>query len=528
MRSYVIGAVSVLAACSKADPPTHKPALKAPLSVRFGDCAGPDTTWISGPAPSEFDDALAAAQGRVPVTTIETLPIAIERTRWDNVVPQLRVPRAETSSTDSFLPAGDDAERLALRFRPKAVYVRGLSSEPMVSDLASALVESPEPLARCFPESSEAGFSKPITLHLRIARHGTQSSIDRIVADGLTSAASACVQKALRTYPFVDNDSAPLDVILHFELRRDAEKPLPPATTDHLFNPARPHGTGPQYKPSARSPLVSVAPAITACLQSSTAPYGAVVIDLATHVAHGIDAPTSACIAKATRAITSDRRCSLSFGEMPISELPTIDVADTPVSGDLVARQATLRGSAAPPVSIYGVNVIRAKDDTPMKYVAREMSRVLLAGEDFVLARATKTGWELFDPPSEPFPIIPVPIGTGGFWNRVHSPGQPGMDCECVYFSLISTKTAVWINVSRTTDHIEIKRDANFATALAQELDQQKHSAFFMDRTDVEIAATDDSTYGELLDLALAAEKAGFQDWDIRSINTVQAAPDGL
>ena len=198
----------------------------------------------------------------------------------------------------------------------------------------------------------------------------------------------------------------------------------------------------------------------------------------------------------------------------------------TPSTVDLAARQAHLLGTSPPVVEIYGLNVIRAQDDVPFKHVAREISRVLMANEDFLFARATKSGWELFDPPSEPLPVIPVPHGTGGFWNRVPAPGQPGVDCDCVYFSLLSTKTSVWVNVSRTNDHVEIPRDAKFSTALAAELAKMKHTQFFQDRTDVEIAATDDSTYGQLLDLVVIARTAGWKDWTLRSANTLHARPD--
>ena len=410
MRSRRVLVGLALVSCSKAEPPPPRPELAPQLSVRFGDCAQVDINWISGPAPTPFTDERAGKRGRAVIEPYTPSPI--EHTRWEGLVPQILVPRAASSNTESEMPAGDDA--------------------------------------------------------------------------------------AKRRGPF-----------------------------PHLFDPERPRGPTREYQPSHGNPLVAQAPAITRCLAASRKPYGVAVIQLgARRAVDGVDATTAACIINATRSIAVEQRCSLAFGTMPIGDLPTIDVTPTPSTMDLAARQGRLLGSSPPVVEIYGLNVIRAKDDVPIQHVAREISRVLMANEDFLLARATKGGWELFDPPSEPLPVVPVPHGTGAFWNRVPSPGQPGVDCDCVYFSLLSTKASVWVNYSRINEHVEVPRDAKFATALAAELAKMKHTPMFEDRTDVEIAATDDSTYGQLLDLVVIARTAGWTDWTLRSANTLHARPD--
>jgi hypothetical protein len=505
----------ILVACSKAEPPSPKPELAPRVSVRFGDCAGADINWISGPAPTTFTDDKPPKLGRVPLAPYDTLPVPIEHTRWQGAVPQIAVPRAAGSSTDSEMPAGDDLAMQALEFRPKGLYLRLGDMMQAPPRLPAFLVDRTTQLARCFEDTGKVGFAQ--TVKLRITGGKT------VVIEGAAAGTTACVTKLLRRFAFDEGD----DVVASFELRRDPPPgPLPPPSP-HLFDPARPRGTDPIYKPSHGNPLVAHAAAITKCAVASGRPYGVAVVQLgATRAVHGVDATTAACITEATRSLTGEKRCSLAFGTMPIGDLPAIDVTATPSTVDIAARHARFLGPSPPVVAIYGENVIRAKDDVAMTHVFREMSRVLMAHEDFLLARSTAAGWELFDPPSEPLPVIPVPHGTGGFWNRVPSPGHPGVDCDCVYVSFVSTRTSVWISLSRTNDHIEVPRDAKFATALAAELAKLKHTPYWEDRTDFEVAASDDSTYGQFLDLVVAARAAGWTDWRLRSLQTLHARPD--
>jgi len=508
MRS--LRGVVLLAACTRAEPPP-KPELAPPVAVRFGDCSAVDTAWISGPVPEPFLDDKARDRGRVALAPYEVLPVPIERTRWGGVVPDIAVPRASTTN-DSEMPAGDDAAMQKLEFRPKGLYLRLGDMMQVSSRLPAFLVAQTVPLARCFGDTGKIGFAQ--TAKVRVTPAG-------VVVEGASASTTTCVTKVLRSA--LRDERA-----FSFELRRDpAPGPLPPPIP-HLFDPARPNGPGvTPYQPSHGNPLVPHATAIARCLTASGARYGVAIVELgAKPTVHGVDAATAACITNATRSISESKRCSLAFGEMPLADLPAIDVTPAPSTVDLAARHAKFLGPSPPVVAIYGENVIRAKDDVAMKHVFREISRVLLAGEDFLLARETKTGWTLFDPPALPFPIVPVPHGTGGFGNRVSSPGRPGVDCDCVYISFVSTKTSVSINLSRVNEHIVIARDAKFATVLATELRKMKHAPFYEDRTDFEIAASDDSTYGQFLELVTAARAAGWTDWRWYSISLLHAAVD--
>ncbi|MCX5745259.1 MAG: AgmX/PglI C-terminal domain-containing protein [Proteobacteria bacterium] len=319
-----------------------------------------------------------------------------------------------------------------------------------------------------------------------------------------------------------------------------------PATTPRsIFRPADQAVDDDRYTPGETSPLRPKQAAIADCLRASPTRSGAVVLDLTYDAAGAVtaatargidDAATSRClvaVAKQVKRVSlaaTAERCPLAFGDMPTSSLATVDITATASSLDgkamddlapaLAARVATVVAAAAP-IAIHGPIVVRASDDAPMAMVSRQWFKILEAGDDLVLATRRGADWKLLRPMS--FPIIPVPLGTGGRWAPIKGASHGSAPAEVpVTLSLLATKGDVWIGLSRVDDFQQVSRDrAELAKALAA----QKQSAFFSDRTDVEIAGEDDATWGDVVMLIDAAEAAGFKDWRLTVPAGLEARP---
>jgi len=162
-----------------------------------------------------------------------------------------------------------------------------------------------------------------------------------------------------------------------------------------------------------------------------------------------------------------------------------------------------------------------------MKVVIRVLGSVLAGGDDFVLAHRQGAAWEPLYQMT--LPIVPVPIGTGGKWNPVKGQarnGQPAVgDDERVVLSVLVTKDQIWIGVSRINEFLQIAHDAGQAEKLVATLKEHKASAFFADRADIEIAADDDVTYGDVLAVIAKAREVGFFDWQLTDPAGLAARP---
>lgn len=311
------------------------------------------------------------------------------------------------------------------------------------------------------------------------------------------------------------------------------------------------------YQPGANNPLRPEHAALETCFRAASTHAGIAVIELAYDGAgkverasvHGIDdKQLTACLTavakKVTRmsAATSAERCSVAFGELPLSSLPALDItADAitlgattlttteavigqlspdpvpAITAAITARMNSATAANSPVVFLHGPLVIRPVDTTKMKVVMRTIASVLAGGDDFVLAAQTSTispdstGWSLLSP--IPLPIVPVPLGTGGLWSnsKPHdvSHGQPGRPHLVVQVF----KDAIAVTVSTNTELVSIVRDDKAQQALAKALTEKKASSDFTNRQDIEIAIDGELTYADYVAVVRTAIAAGFTRW---------------
>ena len=325
-----------------------------------------------------------------------------------------------------------------------------------------------------------------------------------------------------------------------------AATPPKPSAPPQLFRSSAPDAT--MYRPGERNRLQEHKAELTSCVRGNPTPYGAVVVELgpAPRVYGLDDAKTQACVLDVAKKMheTVQLRCSFAFGVMPPSAQPGIDVAGDavmfagktlalgpgsgPAPSVVDAVRTTLTGSlgaTAPVVSIHGPLAIRATDATTVGVLTRVVAGVLAAGDDFVLATRRGNEWQLVD--KLDLPVVPVPVGSGGRWNRVmgsYPDGMPRLD-DSAHVSVLITKDTIWVGVSRVEDFTSIARDAAQWTKLAAALKEKKASSFFVDHTDIEIAADDDVTYGDLVKVIDSAKQAGFVDWMLTDPPGLSARP---
>jgi biopolymer transport protein ExbD len=335
--------------------------------------------------------------------------------------------------------------------------------------------------------------------------------------------------------------------------------PAPPPNGNHsheLFRSAdADYVDAVHYRPASGNPLESQEPALEECLRKNPQHYGAVVVELhydpsgtvTAAMVHGIDDPrTSACLIATAKLVkhagVTAERCGLAFGDMQVADLPAIDINTNITFGSVhiptqsvVADDAkvttipdleaavikTVQTAMAATVSLHGPIVVRPEDATPMKVVIRVLGSVLAGGDDFVLAHHQGAAWEPLYQMT--LPIVPVPIGTGGKWNPVKGQarnGQAAVDDEHVVLSVLVTKDEIWIGLSRINEFQQITAEKLVAT-----LKEQKASAFFVDRADIEIAADDDVPYGAVIAVIAKAREVGFVDWQLTDPTGLAARP---
>jgi hypothetical protein len=315
------------------------------------------------------------------------------------------------------------------------------------------------------------------------------------------------------------------------------------------------------YNPANENPFVDQEPALEECFRRSPTHYGVVVIELKYDAAGRVtnanidgndDARTRACLVAASKLVkhsgVTAENCGIAFGDMLVTDLPAIDItANTIVFGTLRIPMNTILSDDSPtkkiadleatvaaavqiamaaPVSLHGPIVVRPEDATPMKVVFRVLGSVLAGGDDFVLAEHRGAGWEPLYKMT--LPIVPVPVGTGGKWNPVKGQGRNGtstLDDEHVTLSVLIEKDRMWIGLSRVNEFQEVPHDATQADKLVATLKEHKASAFFADRSDIEIAADDDVPYSDVLAVIAKAREVGFIDWQLTDPAGLAARP---
>jgi hypothetical protein len=149
-----------------------------------------------------------------------------------------------------------------------------------------------------------------------------------------------------------------------------------------------------------------------------------------------------------------------------------------------------------------------------MKIVTHALSTAYAAAADFVLAAQRGPQWVPLRA-GIVLPVAPVPLGSGGTWSgtAIARDGRPAATDERVEISVLVTSDRIWIGMSRINDFQEIP-GRDFAK-LEQALEEHKASAFFADRTDLEIAGADDVVYGDVVKTIELVTKVGFTDWKV-------------
>jgi hypothetical protein len=306
---------------------------------------------------------------------------------------------------------------------------------------------------------------------------------------------------------------------------------------------------GGEYKPGADSPLRPIENELEECFRMQTKRHGIAVIDIAgdTLVAHGIEnAEFKKCVAGLAKKVTNKQvqRCSIAFGPMPTAELPGVEITASEVKflGNRVAgltdvlmdektskipalfeaadKRAKAQIESKTPVALHGPLLVKPLDATPIVVVNRAYMSLLMAGEDAVLAVQRGGEWKPLRKLAA-LPVVPVPVGTGGSWNKRGR--ASGFEDERINISILVTADQIWVGLSRVNEFQEIKGHdlAKLATALAE----HKKGAFFVDRTDIEIAGEDKVPYGKVVEVIEAATKAGFVDWEFNDPMGLSARP---
>jgi biopolymer transport protein ExbD len=236
---------------------------------------------------------------------------------------------------------------------------------------------------------------------------------------------------------------------------------------------------------------------------------------------------------------------------MPVSALPSVDItadaitfegkhvagvksimaetttsAQIPELADAVSKKSKQAIAAtAPPVALHGPVIVKPLDATPMQLVWRVLMSVVSAGDDVVLASEHAGTWTLLSPIA--FPVVPVPLATGAPWHQLKLASLASLDeDERVVLSVLVTKDKVWVGLSRVNEFTEFDRGPDLEKKLLENLQQQKQSAFFADRTDIEIAGDDDVTYGDVVHVLHTVNTAGFTDWRLSHPQRLAARPD--
>lgn len=305
------------------------------------------------------------------------------------------------------------------------------------------------------------------------------------------------------------------------------------------------------YQPGAYDPLRQIEPALVACLRGTT--FGAMTVDLELDPTTGqvtrattatTDTKLAACIAAAARTVKLEspgprlQRCGFAYGAMPSASVPTITITATDITfnGKVVDRLShVLTDSSSslkieplfdaldawqkqpPPhgtVPIRGPGLLEPLDQTPMEIVTKSLFTAYAADADFVLAAQRGSRWVPLRA-GIVLPVAPVPLGSGGRWGgaAIGHAGRPTATDERVVISVLVTSKRIWIVMSRINDFQEIL-GRDFAK-LEQALEEHKHSRFFTDRTDLEIAGADDVLYGDVVKTIELATKVGFTDWKV-------------
>ncbi len=117
-----------------------------------------------------------------------------------------------------------------------------------------------------------------------------------------------------------------------------------------------------------------------------------------------------------------------------------------------------------------------------------------------------------------------IPIEPQGI-SRI--PDDEDTKSEIVKASVLVGDSEIWVGLSRVNDFRRIEKTGpeHDWEALRQTLVAHKKSSYFIDRTDIEIAADDNVTYSNLITAMDTAIAAGFDDVGLADRQWLSARP---
>ena len=395
-----------------------------------------------------------------------------------------------------------------------------------------------DPIEHCF-----AGFGAHFEIDVDFA-----VGSDGVVTDATATASDqeigACIAGIVKKIEFARPQSGAIQV--HYPFVFGANPPPTSIAHAHeLF--AAPRGAGERSPPQPTTPLAAVERELGECFAwDADHPFGDAVIDLGAARAqvHGIasDHVRDCVVAVAAKLHVPAARCPLAWGSATLAALPAIEIDGAavkleraPIQVDdgetaspiaalataLATRHAAVLASTAGELTQHEPWLVRATEPTPMKLVWRAINSVLVAGDDFVLARAVPG--PTFPPAV--FPGVPVPFATGVPWNRIErrvDATQPDDRAQlCVYV----TSTDISVDVSGIHDHHAAERGPDQIEHLGRLLHEDKVGALFVERDDLQIGAADDARFGDVIAAIEAAQKAGFVHWRLTDRAHLAAPP---
>ncbi|HEY0193315.1 MAG TPA: AgmX/PglI C-terminal domain-containing protein, partial [Kofleriaceae bacterium] len=286
------------------------------------------------------------------------------------------------------------------------------------------------------------------------------------------------------------------------------------------------------YRTPAASPLAAapVDAELRACLDK--APPGVALIDLSygaddavTSAVErgGLDATLARCLETAARHARrtpigagkpASERCAIAFGATPAGTAPGLDLtADAlRLDGAAIATRDELAAPAplsrlsdkltaergAAPLAIRGPLVVRVADAVPYAAVRHVIATLISARRDFVLAAVTGGQWRLLSPVE--LPVVPVPAGVDGNWGLTSRSGDARPRV-----SLLVRRSGVWIALP-AGEPAEVPHER-----VAPTLEAGAKGA----GPELELAADDDASYGQLAAAITAAGRAGLPAWKL-------------